>query len=199
MGNREDLLEGAKRCLLEKGYARTTARDIAAEAGTSLAAIGYHFRSTEALLNAAMVEAVSEWGAEVEAALAIELPPDATPAERFEAFWPKVVDAFARNRKLWAAQFEFLLRAQEVPEVREHLAAALEKARFGLGVYFGGIDPETESRKAWQVGALYDAVLNGLLVQWLIDPDTVPSGRDLAEALVAIAGNDQRPSHVAGG
>ena len=29
MGNREDLLEGAKRCLLEKGYRATTARDIA--------------------------------------------------------------------------------------------------------------------------------------------------------------------------
>ncbi len=28
MGHREDLLEGAKRCLLAKGFARTTARDI---------------------------------------------------------------------------------------------------------------------------------------------------------------------------
>ncbi|MGH4006514.1 MAG: TetR family transcriptional regulator, partial [Pseudonocardiaceae bacterium] len=44
MGNREDLLAGAKRCLYEKGYGRTTARDIAAAAGgVSLAAIGYHF------------------------------------------------------------------------------------------------------------------------------------------------------------
>ena len=33
MGNREALLEGAKRCLLEKGYSRTTARDIADEIG----------------------------------------------------------------------------------------------------------------------------------------------------------------------
>jgi AcrR family transcriptional regulator len=190
MGNREDLLEGAKRCLLEKGYARTTARDIASAAGTSLAAIGYHFKSTEALLNAAMVEAVSEWGAEVEEALAIELAPDAEPIERFEAFWPRVVDAFARNRKLWTGQFEFVMRAQEVPEVREHLAAALEKARIGLGSYFGGIDAEAEPKRAWQVGALYNAVLNGLLVQWMIDPDSVPSGRDLAEALRAVAGRD---------
>ena len=52
MGNREALLEGAKHCLYEKGYARTTARDISTAAGTSLAAIGYHYRSTEALLNA---------------------------------------------------------------------------------------------------------------------------------------------------
>ncbi|GAB3818361.1 TetR family transcriptional regulator [Micromonospora zhanjiangensis] len=62
MGNREDLLAGAKQCLMEKGYARTTARDIAAAAGTSLAAIGYHFRTTQALLNAALFEAMAEWG-----------------------------------------------------------------------------------------------------------------------------------------
>ena len=41
MGHREDLLEGAKRCLYEKGYARTTARDIVAASGTNLASIGY--------------------------------------------------------------------------------------------------------------------------------------------------------------
>ena len=33
MGNREDLLAGAKKCLYEKGYARTTARDIAPRPG----------------------------------------------------------------------------------------------------------------------------------------------------------------------
>ncbi|MGH3648185.1 MAG: TetR/AcrR family transcriptional regulator, partial [Micromonosporaceae bacterium] len=51
MGNREALLEGAKRCFHEKGYARTTARDIAQASGVSLAAIGYHFGSKEALMN----------------------------------------------------------------------------------------------------------------------------------------------------
>ena len=35
MGNREDLLAGAQRCLYEKGYARTTARDIASASGVS--------------------------------------------------------------------------------------------------------------------------------------------------------------------
>jgi AcrR family transcriptional regulator len=39
MGNREALLEGARECLSERGYARTTARDIAAAAlGEALSA-----------------------------------------------------------------------------------------------------------------------------------------------------------------
>lgn len=62
MGHREDLLEGAKRCLLEKGYARTTARDIVAASGTNLASIGYHYGSKEALLNLAFLKVTEEWG-----------------------------------------------------------------------------------------------------------------------------------------
>ncbi|MGH3910201.1 MAG: TetR/AcrR family transcriptional regulator, partial [Pseudonocardiaceae bacterium] len=69
MGNREALLAGAKQCLYEKGYGRTTARDIAAASGVSLAAIGYHFGSKEALLNAALMQATMEWGEELERAL----------------------------------------------------------------------------------------------------------------------------------
>ena len=55
MGHREDLLEGAKRCLLEKGFVRTTARDIVTESGTNLASIGYHYGSKDALLAQAYV------------------------------------------------------------------------------------------------------------------------------------------------
>ena len=55
MGHREDLLVGAVACLREKGYARTTARDIVAASGTNLASIGYHYGSVTALLNAAVL------------------------------------------------------------------------------------------------------------------------------------------------
>jgi len=52
--SRDQLLEGALLCLQTKGYARTTARDIAAASGANLASIGYHFGSKEGLLNAAV-------------------------------------------------------------------------------------------------------------------------------------------------
>jgi len=61
MGHREALLAGARQCLEEKGYARTTARDIAAAANANLASIGYHFGSKEALLNEAILRACDEW------------------------------------------------------------------------------------------------------------------------------------------
>ncbi|WP_063760902.1 TetR/AcrR family transcriptional regulator [Streptomyces rimosus] len=63
MGHREDLLDGAKRCLLDKGYARTTARDIVAASGANLASIGCHYGSKDVLMRQALVETVAEWGA----------------------------------------------------------------------------------------------------------------------------------------
>src|SRR6202789_4111082 len=106
MGNREALLLGAKRCLLEKGYARTTARDIAAAAGVSLAAIGYHFSSKEALLTEALVLAIGEWDTELRQALNAGARSGASPMERFESTWAQLIATFETHRPLWAANFE---------------------------------------------------------------------------------------------
>src|SRR5256886_17609588 len=88
MGHREDLLAGAVRCLREKGYAHTTARDIVAASGTNLASIGYHYGSTKALLNAAALAAMAEFGGERAGAIGEpdprSRPPEPTALERLE-------------------------------------------------------------------------------------------------------------------
>src|SRR5580700_9681402 len=81
MGNREDLLAGAKRCLVEKGYAATTARDIAAASGVSLAAIGYHFGSKDALMNQAVYDSVGDWAMELQEALIAEGAAESAPLQ----------------------------------------------------------------------------------------------------------------------
>jgi AcrR family transcriptional regulator len=186
MGNREALLAAAKRCLYEKGYARTTARDIAAASGVSLAAIGYHFGSKDALLNEARIQAIGEWSGELTRALAADVGPDATPMERFEAIWTKVIESFETHRPLWAASFELLAEIDQAPEVRKVVADAQERARKGLASLFHGIDPALDEHTAWVVGSFYLGLLPGVMAQWLIDPEHAPSGRDLADALRAI-------------
>ncbi|GAA0360141.1 TetR/AcrR family transcriptional regulator [Microbispora corallina] len=186
MGNREDLLAGAKRCLMEKGYSGTTARDIAAASGTSLASIGYHFRSTKALLDAALIEAMEEWGQELESTLAAEAPPDATPTQRFEATWARIIESYGRLRPLWAIQFELVAQMDRLPELREAFAGANRQARLGLAALFEGLDPADDEKKAMAVGSFYQALLAGLATQWLVDPDSAPSAHDLVEALRAI-------------
>ena len=137
MGNREDLLEGAMRCLLEKGYTRTTARDIAQASGVSLAAIGYHFGSKDVLLNEALRGAIEEWGDTIAAAMAAATATDAGPAERFEATWASVLESFAASRPLWAIQFEALAHIKRTPELRPTFADANRQARLGLAEMFG--------------------------------------------------------------
>jgi AcrR family transcriptional regulator len=187
MGHRERLLAGAKHCLYGRGYARTTARDIVAASGTNLASIGYHFGSKEALLNAAMIEAIDEWGEELEQVLANDIDTDADPMERFESIWTRVIDSFAAHRPLWVASFEGFMSAQRSPELREQFAAGHEEARFGLVALFQNLEESAvDERLARTVGSFYLALMSGLIVQWLVDPERAPSGSDLTEALRTI-------------
>jgi AcrR family transcriptional regulator len=187
MSNREDLLAAAKQCLREKGLARTTARDLAAASGVSLAAIGYHFGSKEALLSQAMIEATSEWVHELEAALATELDPDAPAAARFEIIWTRILAVAATHRQLWAANFEISPYVDTMPEVREVIAAAQEKAREGLAELFQGEVRRSDPGADRAVGAFHYALMTGVIAQWLIDPDRAPTAKDLTRALRLIA------------
>src|SRR6187431_2046713 len=108
MGNREDLLAGARKVIMERGVAKTTARDIASTAGVSLAAIGYHFGSKEELLKAALRHALERWGDDI-SSLKGKMPyPVDEQADRFVATWDRVIDSFRESSKLWAVQFELL-------------------------------------------------------------------------------------------
>ena len=196
MGNREELLAGAKRCLFEKGFARTTARDIATAAGVSLAAIGYHYGSKEALLNEALRQAIEEWGEGLGWTMAGEPDPETDPGARFEAMWTRVLQSFAENRQLWAVQFELLAHLARDPELRGTFTESTKEARLGLVELFGGAKPGEDERRALQVGAFHQALLAGMAALWLADPQSTPAGHDLREALLAMAtrlGPDEAP------
>ncbi|MEV6556528.1 TetR/AcrR family transcriptional regulator [Nocardia sp. NPDC051756] len=183
MGNREDLLAGARQCLFEKGYARTTVRDIATAAGgVSMAAIGYHFGSKEALLSEALAEANREWGEELERALSAAAQPDSTPLERFATKWTAVIESIDGHRGLWAATFDIIAQGGHDPAIREQLAAGLAEARAGLARLFENVD-EADTEQGRVIGTFYQALLTGLAAQYLVDPEHAPSGADLAEAV----------------
>lgn len=187
MGNREDLLHSAMRCLLDKGYMSTTARDIAKDAGVSLAAIGYHFGSKDNLMNQAVYGAIEEWSRQFEQ-LAAKVGPETPPAERLKALWTHMTESFVGNRPLWASQVEIVMLGEHQPELRDFLAAVMPMAWPGLGETFQGLDPQTDGERATLVGKLYHAIMVGVMVQWLVTPDFAPDGQDLVDALRLIAG-----------
>ena len=190
MGHREDLLAGAVRCLREKGYAHTTARDIVAASGTNLASIGYHYGSTKALLNAAVLAAMDDFGAEMARAIG---EPDPGPSalepsalERFERFWTRVIDSFQASSQVWLATFDIFTVAQRDPEVRAAVAEGLEDGRKLWARLLYGVD-DADEEKTRAIGSLHQALVSGVLVQWLIDPGRAPSAAELARGLQAIA------------
>jgi AcrR family transcriptional regulator len=188
LGNREALLMGAKKCLLEKGFNRTTARDIASSAGVSLAAIGYHFSSKEALLTEALLLAFGEWDQELQAALQTAVPSNVTPAKRFEATWAKIMATFETHRALWVANFEIFTQMIAQPATREIVASKLHLARTGLAAMFLNQDESAISEyTARTIGTFHHVLLSGLILQWLIDPSSALSAKDLTESLRATA------------
>ena len=188
MGNREALLAGAKRCLIEKGYARTTARDIAAASGVSLAAIGYHFGSKEALMNQAIYEFVGEWGDEVERALGAVGTLDAEPLKRFESIMQRTIESFGGPaRGMWAAQIELLSPMEHNEELRTFLAGVQRVAAVGLAELFLGIDAAQDPEVARTAGSVLHALLIGIIVKWFMDPEQALSAHELTEGLRIIS------------
>ncbi|MFD3697905.1 TetR/AcrR family transcriptional regulator [Streptomyces sp. NPDC058646] len=180
MGHREDLLEGAKKCLVEKGFVRTTARDVVSASGTNLASIGYHYGSKDALLTQAFTALMQEWGENFRSGL----PQGGGALERFRAVWEGVLAQHEAGGPVWAAGLEVALSREERPELRAMLAASQAEGRRGLVSILAGIpEDELDARDERTLGAFCQALLNGLMVQRLLDPDSAATAEELTEGM----------------
>ncbi|WP_328671607.1 TetR/AcrR family transcriptional regulator [Streptomyces sp. NBC_00328] len=180
MGHREDLLEGAKRCLLEKGFVRTTARDIVKESGTNLASIGYHYGSKDALLAQAYIALVEEMPFDGDGVTGISGAPGSL--ERFREVWSNIVGTMREPGSLWRLSMEVM--TIELPEVRDHLARAQREGGRGLVAILMGVpEEEVTDESADTLGRFYLTLMTGLIAQWTFDPKTAPDGDALTEGL----------------
>jgi AcrR family transcriptional regulator len=166
---RQRLLEAALRALATNGYQGSSLAGIAAEAGMTTAGLLHHFPSKEQLLIAVLVERDHVDGARYHlrgfqglAALdrLVELV-------GYNAHVPDVVRAFTvlvgeatgegHPAREW---FE-----QRYPRRRDNIAAA-----FRAGIDSGEIRPDTDCNA---VAAQIIAMMDGLQVQWLLNPDQI--------------------------
>ncbi|MET0494926.1 MAG: TetR/AcrR family transcriptional regulator [Actinoplanes sp.] len=185
MGHREDLLAGAKRSLYEKGYARTTARDIVAASGTNLGSIGYHYGSTQALMNAAMLSAIEEWGDAIGAALAAET--DDEPDDPLVRYWRRVLGTMDTHRELWLASVEAMIQSEHSPDLKAQIAAGMQEGRRGLAAMLTGREEKTiDEETVRTVGSVAMALMSGVMTQWLVDPANAPSAEQIAAGLRAL-------------
>ncbi|MFD9335599.1 TetR/AcrR family transcriptional regulator [Streptomyces sp. NPDC060028] len=180
MGHREDLLEGAKKCLVEKGFVRTTARDIVKASGANLASIGYHYGSKDALLTQAFIALIEDWGNKFTAGIEGE----GGSLERFRSVWDGVHAGHEASGPIWAASMEVALTRERLPELRELLAASQGEGRKGMVSMFTGVPEEQVGEEDMRTtGAFYQALLNGFMLQWLFDPASAATPAELTEGM----------------
>jgi AcrR family transcriptional regulator len=174
--NRQQLVDGALRCLNRLPAERVTARAIAEEAGANLASIGYHFGSKDELVTEAVVLGLDRWLDEITAGLA-DLG-DGSPAEVYRRAG-EVIDATRHEHTGLARHLVIALaRAQHDDRVRELLAAGFRRTRPAVSAVLGlGAD-----RAGEDAAGLALALFNGMLFQALLDPALAIEGDRLAAA-----------------
>lgn len=185
VSHREKLLEGAVQCLKDNGYARTTARDIAAASGANLASIGYHFGSKDALLDEALIRLLVARNKGFEQITT--RADDAPPIQRLTTAFEAVLRIAKTHRPLVVAFFEALAKAERTPNLRQQMAAFYRDSRREMAEMVRSSvsanadrlrsDPEV-------MASLLIATFDGLVLQVLLDAADTPSGSELVEALV---------------
>jgi AcrR family transcriptional regulator len=188
VGHREQLLAAARRLLETKGYAHITTRDLVAESGTNLASIGYHFGSKQGLLSEAIAVVLQDWTEQLsETAMAA---PGLPPLARGRLAWSSLLEELPDKRALLLSYVEALAQAERTPELREKFVRNYRRTRERVAVLvsesFAGssagpidaADPRCQAMASFVI-----AVCDGLAMQYLLDPEGVPSAADLDLAL----------------
>ncbi|MDI9896270.1 MULTISPECIES: TetR/AcrR family transcriptional regulator [Nocardiaceae] len=176
MSHRDNLLRAARSCLLDKGYAQVTVRDLVASSGANLASISYHFGSKDQLLTRALLDLNAEWGTELFAALGSEETlPD---VER----WARIISSIEANRPLWFVNFESIGYVEREPEIRALNARGQAESRLALAQAFGGLGADADPAEIHAVGSHYYSLLTGLAVQILTDPAAAPTAEEIVRA-----------------
>ena len=181
---RAALVRGAAQCLREKGFARTTARDIVAAAGVNLGAIGYHFGSTDAVLAEAVASVFREWLFRVRPTVTDLASKGASFEELLLGVAREGAAVFPDGRKDAAAFLEGVALAERSDALRDQMAADYEQLRHlaaGLIEMAVGDDVADDERRG--LASIFIALDAGLMIQALLDPARAPRAEEIVAAL----------------
>lgn len=190
MGRREELVEAAITCLRDHGYARTTTRQIVAEAGAHVPDVNYYFGSKQRLLDTAIVECLRRWLAAVMSD-ADAVQADGTGVQLGAALQSYLVLLAGEEGSGLTAAFEALAQAPRDERLRARLVEEYERLRTQTAervtrsVREMGL--EIPDRDAADVAAVLVALFDGIAVQWLLAPEKVPDAGRILRALSTLA------------
>ncbi len=170
---RQQLVEAAARVFAHKGYAGASVDDIAEEAGFTVGALYSNFAGKQELFMAAFERHCDQDLAQVQELLASDLP----PAQQLDAVTQRLGDLDEEHRQWWLLSQELWLYAQRDPAARERLAALRRKVRQTIADALGRQAARTGQPlpvPAGELAAAMSGLWQGLMLQRLTDPDSMP-------------------------
>jgi AcrR family transcriptional regulator len=173
---RSKLLDAALTVFAKKGYDRATLDDIALEASMTKGAVYWHFES-KAELFAALLDEV--WRGEPAAGPSSSTVTHEGLEDRTGRFLVAQVEALVASRERARLLFDFALHRAE-PELPRRLAEAQRDSREGIAQALSSLqdagllarDPNAED-----LGAIWNALTNGIALAWLLDPESTDPKR----------------------
>jgi AcrR family transcriptional regulator len=168
---RSRLLEATITCIQERGRVGATAREIATRAEVNLGSIGYYFGSKDELIDQACVTACERWtGYLLENGFASA--PDGPLAKRIATSLGTFLSSLGQNRPLALGFLEALASADRSPDVRSALVDYYDELRDAVAEDTGNGGSDVLGRAVAAASAIaIVALFDGLLIQWLLDPD----------------------------
>jgi AcrR family transcriptional regulator len=185
--SKDRLLAGALTCIAQQGYAATSSRDIAKAAGANVASINYHFGSKDTLVNAALSQCFGMWNQRVEQAF--EAAAGLAPRDQLGAILHAAIDSFADLRSSVHACVESYAPALRSQELRERLAegyAGVRESAIRLATQHMGDVGMAAPQNLAAIASVLMAVCDGLMLQWIADPQATPNAAETLDALSAL-------------
>ena len=157
------LAVAALRCLQREGYARLTARKIAAEAGMSLGHVSYHFASMDALLAAAYALASEDLRA---AGSALQVG-KVSPMDRLEAFLLAGFTPEFLNPSHLRMRIDLWSAALSHPAIADTERALYDRYRAELADLLTTIAVANKAEAIPMVLDMIMAALDGIWLDWM--------------------------------
>jgi len=171
---RRKLLDAAKRIFAKDGFEAARLEDIAAGAGYTRGAFYANFKSKEDIFFALF----EEWVSERIDSFSNALRHHSDPAKKLAALRTHYAE-LARDRRLVLISMEFKLFAMRHPEARTRLQSRHRRIRASFGELFSDVMGElgkTLGIAYPAASACLGAVAQGLLLEHLLDPNTLSDG-----------------------
>lgn len=159
---RNEIVQALYACLSEKGHEKVTTKEIALQAGMAPGAIHYYFKSKDEIV-ACLMEHLTE---KYQAVFAEKLQELSNSNDLLKDISNFLCDEFVFDQELNRVFYNLVQMGFESQVVTKSLRELMENYRAQGNLYFQQFYSPIEN-----AGYLVVALIEGLALQWMIDPD----------------------------